>query len=128
MSRHEYIAYKGDQFSVEWFYDRNGKSQALDYFNKLDEQRQNKVLYLFKRMGDHGGIKDLTKFRNEGSGIFAFKPKPDRFLCFFRIGQKIIVTNAFEKRQDKLPKSEKDRAVERKKEYETRILKEDYYE
>jgi hypothetical protein len=58
-------------------------------------------------MAHMGKIRNETKFRNEEDGIYAFKPKPDRFLCFFFSGKKIIVTNAFEKRQDKLPLEEK---------------------
>lgn len=66
---------------------------------------------LVKKMGDFGVIFDKTKFRNEGDGIYAFKPQPDRYLCFFFVGKKIIVTNAFHKKSDKLPKSEKDTAL-----------------
>jgi hypothetical protein len=48
-------------------------------------------------MGDLGKIFDITKFRNEGDQIFAFKPQPDRYLCFFVVGKKILITNGFEK-------------------------------
>ena len=44
-------------------------------------------------MGDLGKILDITKFRNEGDGIYAFKPQPDRYLSFFTDNKKIIVTN-----------------------------------
>ena len=58
----------------------------------------------------------------------AFKPQPHRFLCFFFTGQKIIVTNAFHKKTDKLPTKEKDRALKIKENYESRINSGDYYE
>ena len=83
MTKNEYIAYTGQKFTIEWYFDSNGKSIALDYFNELSDARQDKVFYLLKRMGDFGIISDKTKFRNEDDSIFAFKPKPDRFLCFF---------------------------------------------
>ncbi len=73
-------------------------------------------------------IQNKTIFRNEADGIYAFKPKPDRFLCFFFKGKKIIVTNAFKKKQDKLPKQEKDRALARRADYEARVKKGIYYE
>jgi hypothetical protein len=60
-------------------------------------------------MGDTGKIRDESKFRNEGDKVYAFKPQPHRFLSFFVEGKKIIVTNAFWKKQDKLPKGEKER-------------------
>ncbi|MCX7116412.1 MAG: type II toxin-antitoxin system RelE/ParE family toxin [Legionellales bacterium] len=43
-------------------------------------------------------------------------------------GQKIIVTNAFHKKTDKLPPKEKERALKIKENYESRISSGDYYE
>ena len=54
----------------------------------------------------------------EGDEIYAFKPQPDRYLCFFKKGKKIIVTNGFSKRTNKLPLAEKTIALENKKIYE----------
>ena len=79
----EYIAYEGDFLTVEWFFDEKGKSDALDYIETLSNSQKRKTLILFKRIGDFGKISDITKFRNEGDRIFAFKPQPDRFLSFF---------------------------------------------
>jgi hypothetical protein len=86
-----------------------------------------KLFELMKLIGNAGIIKK-TKFRNEGNKIYAFKPQPHRFLCFFFNGKKIIVTNGFHKKTGKLPKNEKDRALKLKNDYETRIKRGDYYE
>lgn len=91
----EYIAFEGKKFTIEWYFDDSGKSQALDYFESLSEGMQIKTLNLFELMGNHGEIKNEVKFRYEGEKIYAFKPHPHRFLCFFFSGYKIIVTNAF---------------------------------
>ena len=72
---------------------------------------------MVKRIGDSGNIYDITKFRNEGDGIYAFKPQPDRYLSFFTDGRKIIVTNGFRKRTDSLPKNEKELALKYRKDY-----------
>lgn len=77
----EYIAYDGMYFTIEWYFDTNYQSQALDYYQSLNNDERIKVLKLFKRMGDAREIKDKTKFMNEGDKIYAFKPQPDRFLC-----------------------------------------------
>ena len=124
----EHIAYSGKNFTVEWYYDSRGKSAALKYYKALTMQERIKVLQWLKRMGDSGEIADITKFNYEGDQIYAFKPKPDRFLCFFYIGKKIIVTNAFRKKQQKLPDTEKERALKYKSDYETRIKRGKYYE
>jgi hypothetical protein len=122
-----FIAYHGSEFIIEWYHDSEGQSAVLDYFLDLSPERQDKVLRLFKAMGDRGVINNITKFRNEGNGIYAFKPQPDRFLCFFYKGKKVVITNAFVKKQDKLPVSEKERALHRKQNYEKRIEEGTYY-
>jgi len=94
----EHIAYRGDRFTVEWYYDNSSKCEVLDYFESMGESPQDKLFYLLKRMADFGKISDKTKFRNEGNSIYAFKPQPHRFLCFFTSGKKIIITNGFYKK------------------------------
>ena len=123
----ECIAYEGDCFTIEWYLDEKHNSPALDYYQSLDQDQRLQVLKLFKRMGDAGEIKDITKFRSEGDKIYAFKPQPDRFLCFFQEGAKIIVTNGFRKKQQKLPKGEKEKAISLREHYLARVKKGDYY-
>lgn len=124
----EYIAFEGSKFTIEWFFDKKGKSLALNYFNELTDDEQIKLLSLFELIGNIGEIKNKTKFRSEGDKIYAFKPQPHRFLCFFFTGNKIIVTNAFHKKTDKLPVSEKERALKLKENFEMRMKEGDYYE
>ena len=124
----EQIVYRGRKFTIEWYFNKSGKSQPLDYYLSLDEAQQIRFVALVKRMGDFGSIIDKTKFRNEGDKIYAFKPKPDRYLCFFVSGRKIIITNAFIKKQDRLPPEEKRRALEIKADYEIRLREGVYYE
>jgi phage-related protein len=124
----EYVAYRGIEFTIEWYYDTSGKSQALEYFMKQPESKKRKTLNLFRLMGDHGKIFDKTKFRYEEDKIYAFKPQPDRYLCFFYQGKKIIVTNAFVKKTDKLPKEEKEQALKAYRNYENRVKENSYYE
>lgn len=124
----EYIAYSGEKFQIEWYLTEDGASEPLEYFNELSEDYQAKTMALFKRMAETGEIRDKTKFRNEGDGIFAFKPQPYRFLCFFVRGRRIIITNGYYKKTDKLPKAEKARADRRKQDYESRTKKGTYYD
>ena len=100
----------------------------MDYLESLSDKEQIKLFELIKLIGDRGEIKNKTKFRNEGDKIYAFKPQPHRFLCFFFEGQKIIVTNGFHKKTDRLPKEEKDRSLKMKTDYEARIKRGNYYE
>jgi len=111
------VIYSGERFSVEWYFDENGYSQAYEYFLSTDDLQKRKFLILVKRIADFGKIFDKTKFRNEGDSIYAFKPQPDRYLAFFMVNKKIIVTNAFYKKTDKLPQFEKDLALKYKEIY-----------
>ena len=78
-------------------------------------------------MGEIGKIHNITKFRNEGDKVYAFKPQPHRFLSFFIEGEKIVVTNAFWKKQDKLPDSEKQKALKCRESYLKRVKEDNYY-
>jgi phage-related protein len=124
----EWVAYQGAAFTIEWYWDARGRSQSLEYFDRLSDAAQDRLLILLKRMGDAGRIFDKTKFRNEGDQIFAFKPQPDRFLCFFAKGRKIVITSAFAKKSEKLPRAEKDRALRAKANFEARVEEGTYYE
>jgi phage-related protein len=124
----KYIAYRGAKFLIEWYFNSKGNSQAKEYFLDLDEDQQDKLLHLFLMMGNQGQIKNTTKFNYEGDGLYAFKPKPDRFLCFFFEGGKLIVTNAFEKKQQKLPSNEKAKAMSAKDDYLKRVKEGSYYD
>ena len=122
------IAYEGSEFTIEWYCDSKGHSQALEYFEEQPKDKQRKLLNLFRLMGEQGKIFDETKFRHEGDGIYAFKPQPDRYLCFFFKGKKIIVTNAFIKKTQKLPQREKEQALRAYQSYEKRMKEGGYYE
>ena len=117
MNNKQCTIYKGEKFTLEWYYDKDGKSVAYDYFEESTEEIQDKFLILAKKMGDLGKIFDKTKFRNEGDGIYAFKPQPDRYLSFFTDDKKIIVTTGFRKKTDKLPKNEKALAMKYRQDY-----------
>jgi Phage derived protein Gp49-like (DUF891). len=122
------IAYEGSEFTIEWYCDSKGHSQPLEYFEEQPKDKQRKLLNLFRLMGEQGKIFDETKFRNEGDGIYAFKPQPDRYPCFFFKGGKVIVTNAFIKKTQKLPQSEKEQALKAYQSYEKRVKEGVYYE
>jgi hypothetical protein len=128
MDKNTFIAYRGIVYTIEWYYDERGRSQPYKYYIDLSDMQKRKVLLLFKRIGDFGQINDITKFRYEGNDIFAFKPKPDRFLSFFVKGSKIIVACGFYKNTQKLPQEEKERAIRCRNDYHKRVKEGKYYE
>jgi len=124
----EFIAYKGSQFTIEWYYDAREKSKALEYFEELSFERQKKTLNLLRLIANSIRIFNEEKFRHEGDQIYAIKPTPDRFLCFFYQGAKIIITNAYEKKTNKMPAREKERALKTKEDYIKRCNGGSYYD
>jgi phage-related protein len=128
MANKEYILYNGEAFAIEWYYAPNGRSAAREYYDGLNNRHKEKFLALVLTMGRTGKILNRQKFNAEGDGIYAFKPQPDRFLCFFYTGRKIIVTNGFQKKTQKLPRSEKDRALSARQDYTNRVEEECYYD
>ncbi len=124
----DFIAYDGEVFTIEWYFSDGGRSNALEYFETLSLERKKKLFKLMRKLGDFGKIFNQEQFRNEGDQIYAFKPQPDRFLCFFFDGAKVIITNAFEKKANKLPLREKQKALKAKEDFLTRSKKGTYYE
>jgi phage-related protein len=117
MDKDSCVIYVGKYFTVEWYYDEAGYSSAFEYFLSTTQVQKRKFLVLVKRIAEFGKIFDKTKFRNEGDNVYAFKPQPDRYLSFFMKDKKIIVTNGFCKKTDKLPKSEKELAIQYMQDY-----------
>ena len=117
MDNKDCTIYSGEKFTIEWYYDKDGKSVAFDFFMETSDDLQDKFLLLVKKMAEFGKIFDIKKFRNEGDGIYAFKPQPYRYLSFFMHGSKIIVTNGFTKKSDKIPANEKKLALRLREDY-----------
>lgn len=124
----DYIAYKGAELTIEWYFNSQGKSPALEYFNELTEDQQDKALDLMQILADTGKIINKEKFNFEGDKIFVIKPSPDRFFCFFFKGAKLIVTNAYKKQSQKMPPREKERALKLKEDDTKRCNEGNYYD
>ena len=124
----KFIAHKGNKLTMEWYFNKQGKSNVMEYFNILPSSRKKKFIHLLFLLGGLGKLFNKEKFRYEGDQIYAIKIFPDRFLCFFFEGSKIIITNAYEKKSTKMPKNEKMRALSAKKDYEERYKQGIYYE
>ncbi len=91
---------------------------------------QVKLSALVKYIADHGRLFDITKFRKVDSrdNIFEFKPVNHRFFSFFYKGRKIIITNAYIKKSQKVNKRDLEKARNMKKAYADRIKGGIYYE
>ena len=110
MAKSLLIVCKGACFGIMWGIASNGRCQARDYYEALDDADRAKALALFTRMAEVGKIFDKAKFNKETEKLYAFKPQPHRFFCFFVKGKRIYVVSAYQKQGDKAPVQEIKRA------------------
>ena len=126
----EYIFYQGEKFQVEFYFNEKGELPAKEYFDAADRQVKIKLLALVKYMAENGRLFDESKFRvvDKQDKIYEFKPMAERFFNFFYEGKKIILTNAYRKKGQKVDNRELVRAINLKKDYELRVKGGGYYE
>ena len=110
----DFLIYSGVNYSVYFHAEVKNSSSVNDYFDACDDITQASLLFLVKRLADIGHIYDTTKFRVEDrkNKIYCFKPRKERFFCFFFIGKKIIITSAYAKKRQKLDRNELKRAIQ----------------
>jgi hypothetical protein len=126
----EFVLYQGGKFQVEFYFTERGKMPAKEYFDSSERHVKVKLLALVKYIAEEGRLFDKTKFRlvDNEEKIYEFKPLSERFFSFFYEGKKIIVTNAYRKKGQKVDSRELARAIHFKKDYESRLKGGDYYE
>lgn len=84
------------------------KDKIIWTFDLIEELRQVPEAYL-KHIEDTDGLFEIRV--QQGGDIF-------RIFCFFDEGKLIILANGFQKKSQKIPKTEIDKALKIKQEYE----------
>ena len=126
----DYVFYRGEKFQIEFYFTHQGEMPAKEYFDASDRQTKVKLLAQVKYLAENGRLFDEAKFRlvDKTEKIFEFKPKEERFFNFFWEEKKIIITNAYRKKGQKVDKRELERAINIKRDYEFRFKGGVYYE
>jgi hypothetical protein len=114
-----FLVYKGEHYAVYFHAETKDSSDVNKYFECCEDVVQASLLFLVKTMADIGHIYDENKFRIEDrqNKIYCFKPRGERFFCFFFTGKKIIITSAYAKKKQKLDRHELKKAIQVRKEY-----------
>lgn len=114
-----FLVYKGEHYAIYFHAETKDSSSVNEYFECCDDVVQASLLFLVKTMADIGRIYDETKFRIEDrqNKIYCFKPREERFFCFFFTGKKIIITSAHTKKKKKLDQHELKKAIQIRREY-----------
>jgi hypothetical protein len=130
LKKEEYVFYQGKKYQIEFYFNEKNELPAKEYFESADYQVQLKLLALVKYIAENGRLFDISKFRqvDKKEKIYEFKPKAERFFNFFYEGNKIIITNAYSKKGQKLNKRELQKAINLKRDYEYRVKGGTYYD
>ncbi len=109
----DFLIYSGEKFTVYFHAERQGESKVYEQFEHCDDLTQAKLLSLVKWLADTGQLWDETKFRIEDreNRIYCFKPRDDRFFCFFYKDRIIIIISAYRKKDQKLDRGELRKAI-----------------
>jgi hypothetical protein len=115
-----FLVYAGEHYSVFFHAETPEFSSVCDYYKDCDDATRASLLNLVKRISDTGYIYDDTKFRIEDKQhkIYCFKPRKDRFFCFFFTGKKIIITSGHPKKKQKLDRRELEKAIRIRSQYQ----------
>ncbi|MFH1856256.1 MAG: type II toxin-antitoxin system RelE/ParE family toxin [Candidatus Omnitrophota bacterium] len=103
---------------------------AKELLESINQQKVIVKLAAFvKLIADEGTLYDEQKFRivDRNEKIYEFKPGGYRFFNFFFTGRKIIITNGYAKKSQKLDKKALKKAMNFKKDYAQRISGGEYY-
>ena len=131
MKTEDYIFYIGKKFQVEFYYTEDGTAPARELLENIDQKKVLVKLAAFvKMLADEGKLYDEQKFRivENKERIYEFKPGGFRFFNFFYTGKKIIITNGYAKKSQKIDKKELKRAINYKNSYRKRASGGKYYE
>jgi phage-related protein len=99
-----------------------------DYFSSFyEKQRQKvkeKIIWTFRIIETMQQVsEDYLKHLEDTNGLYEIKVQLGsdifRIFCFFDKGKLIVLANGFQKKTQKTPKSEIEKALKIKKEYET---------
>jgi len=109
-----------DKIRTVYFY----KSYFTDFLSKQSNKVKDKIIWTLKLIESQRSIpKEYFKHLTDTDGLYEIRVKQSsniyRIFCFFDKGNLIIVTSGFQKKTQKTPKSEIEKALKIKKEYET---------
>jgi len=127
--KEKYVFYQGEKFQVEFYFTETGNIPAKEYLEDASLDVKIKLAALVKYIAQAGQIFDITKFRlvDTKEKIFEFKPLQHRFFNFFYEGRRIIITNGYMKKSQKVSKRDLEKARMLKQDYIRRVKGGSYY-
>ena len=99
------------------------KDYFADFYKEQNQKVKDKILWTFRIIETQKQVPDDYLKHLEGTdGLYEIRVQQAsdifRIFCFFDKGQLIVLANGFQKKTQKTPKSEIEKALKIKKEYE----------
>lgn len=100
------------------------KTYFLDFFQKQKPKVKDKIIWTFRLIESIKHVsEDYLKHMEGTDGLYEIRVQQGsdifRIFFFFDKGNLVVLANGFQKKTQKTPKSEIERALKIKKEYET---------
>lgn len=100
------------------------KDYFTDFYNKQRQKVKDKIIWTFRVIESQKQIpKDYLKHLEGTDGLYEIRVKNGsdifRIFCFFDEGKLVVLANGFQKKTQKTPKQEIEKALKIKKEYGT---------
>ena len=100
------------------------KNYFTDFYIKQKQKVKDKIIWTLKVIETIKQVpEDYLKYLEGTDGLYEIRVQQGsdifRVFCFFDEGKLIVLANGFQKKTQKTPKSEIDKALKIKREYET---------
>ncbi len=100
------------------------KDYFIDFYKKQKQKVQDKILWTFKIIETQRQVPaDYLKHMEGTDGLYEIRVQQGsdifRIFCFFDEGKLIVLANGFQKKTQKTPKAEIEKALKIKNEYGT---------
>jgi phage-related protein len=100
------------------------KHYFSDFYSKQKQKVKDKILWTIRLIENQKQVpEDYLKHMDDTNGLFEIKVQQGsdtlRIFCFFDEGKLIVLANGYLKKSQKTPKSQINKALKIKKEYET---------
>ena len=110
-----------ENFSVEFYEMASGECPAKEFIKTQGAKMRAKIYRVMSLLKSEGINLRMPHSEHLDDGIFQLRAQVGsditRVLYFFVIGRKIIVTNGFVKKTDKVPPNEKKKAIRYRSDY-----------
>lgn len=100
------------------------KNYFTDFFNNQKQKVKDKIIWTFRLIETQKQVpEDYLKHMEGTCGLYEIRVQLGsdifRIFCFFDEGKLVVLANGFQKKTQKTPKNEIEKALKIKKEYET---------